>query len=356
MPSCRILIESSTASFVSKADLFHYNHQGKFVSEKQKLSSKKIAVRLPNWLGDVCMVLPIFRALQTKVSQENPGAEITIFVQPQYVSLLNKLGVEADIIALPKKNWRYFFHFLSWRGEFDDYILFTNSERGDLEAWMTRATSRYGIARPQKPRKLLTHRYVLDKQFDEQALHQTRLWENFTRHFNLITANELDLTPFFTEQVKKSQVGLICGSANTPEKRWAIDNWQNLASQLLTHFDEVVLLGTPDDVDVCQQIQAGVKGDKTRVTNLAGKTSLAGLIDVMAQQQLVIGNDTGGLHLANLLGVPVIGLYGFTNPVRCHPIFDAPLVIIESPKGYGKGVMSDIGVDEVLSVVEESRK
>ncbi len=319
---------------------------------KQTQLGKKVALRLPNWLGDVCMALPVLRAVQAKLKAENPDAPITIFVQSQYLSLLEKLDIKGEIVALPKKNWRYFFSFLAWRGQFSDYILLTNSERGDLEAWLTKATARYGISRPNKPRKLLTHHYQLDKQFDEQALHQTHLWKNFTRHFNLIENKSLNLDPFTNHQIKKSQVGLICGSANTPEKRWPVNRWQQLASELLAYFEKVVLLGTPDDIEVCQQIQVGIQGDKTRVINLAGKTGLADLVDVMAQQKLIIGNDTGGLHLANMLGVPVIGLYGFTNPVRCHPIFHAPLAIIESPRGYGKGVMSDISVDKVLSEIE----
>lgn len=312
---------------------------------------QKIAVRLPNWLGDVCMALPIVQSLYAKAKAENPHVQMTIFVQPQYLSLLEKLGIEGEKVALPKKNWRYFFHFLAWRGQFDSYVLFTNSERGDMEAWLTGATSRYGIARPNKPRKLLTHRYALSPDFDEHALHQTRLWEQFTQHFHLL--NQVDLSPFAQASEKQQQVGLICGSANTPEKRWPIEYWQQLASELLHQFDEVVLLGTPDDVAVCQQVQAHMDGEASRVINLAGKTGLAELVDVMRRQQLIIGNDTGGLHLANMLGVPVVGLYGFTNPIRCHPIFDAPLAMIESPKGYERGVMSDISVEMVLESVGE---
>lgn len=308
-----------------------------------------LAIRLPNWLGDICMVLPILRAIQEKAKVENPNVQFTLFVQSPYISLLEKLGVEGEVIALPRKNWRYFFTFLTWRRQFDVFVLFTNSERGDIEAWLTGAKRRYGIARPNKPRKLLTHRYLLDRHFDEQSLHQTYLWEQFAQYFNLL--DDLDLSPFARMQSKKRQVGLICGSANTPEKRWSIENWQQLIERLLKLFDAVLLLGTPSDTAVCQQIQSGVS-DISRVINLAGQTNLAELIDLMRQQTLIIGNDTGGLHLANALGVPVIGLYGFTNSLRCHPIFSAPMAIIDSPKGYKAGQMSDISVEMVLGKVE----
>lgn len=314
-------------------------------------SAKKtqhFAIRLPNWLGDICMALPIIRAIQEKAKAENPQAQFTLFVQAPYISLLDKLGVQGEIIALPQKNWHYFLTFLSWRKCFDTFILFTNSERGDLEAWLTGTPLRYGIARPNKPRKLLTHRYLLDSHFNEQSLHQTYLWIQFAQYFNML--DSFDLSPMKRSPSLKRQVGLICGSANTPEKRWPIESWQQLIKHLLARFDSVLLLGTPDDAAVCQQVQAGVT-EASRVVNLAGKTSLGELVDVMQQQVLIIGNDTGGLHLANALGVPVIGLYGFTNSLRCHPIFSAPMEIIDSPNGYQNGQMSDISVEMVLDKV-----
>jgi ADP-heptose:LPS heptosyltransferase len=44
---------------------------------------------------------------------------------------------------------------------------------------------------------------------------------------------------------------------------------------------------------------------------------------------VVVCNDTGGMHLANLLGVPVVAVYGPTNPVRTGPIFEAPRAIVQ---------------------------
>jgi len=44
-----------------------------------------------------------------------------------------------------------------------------------------------------------------------------------------------------------------------------------------------------------------------------------------------VTNDTGGMHLANALGVPLIALFGPTNPVRTGPVFSAPVVILQPP-------------------------
>lgn len=311
--------------------------------------NNRILFRLPNWLGDVCMALPVIKAIQAKILRENPDAEFAFLLQPQYITLLDKLGIAGEKIALPKKNWRYFFRFFKWRGRFDHHILFTNSERGDVEAWLMGSKHRYGIARPNKNRRLLTRRYTLAPDFDEEALHQTFLWRDFAAHFGLL--DELDLAPCYpTNAQDTTSIGLICGSANTPEKRWSSKNWKYLIRERLPHnISRVVLIGTDDDFAVCEQIANAV--EDPRVENLAGKTNLAELTDLMRDLSLVVGNDTGGLHIANALGVPVIGLYGYTNPVRCHPIHDAPLVILQSPKGYGEGVMNDINTSMVASAI-----
>jgi ADP-heptose:LPS heptosyltransferase len=44
-----------------------------------------------------------------------------------------------------------------------------------------------------------------------------------------------------------------------------------------------------------------------------------------------VSNDTGGMHLANALGVPLVALFGPTNPVRTGPVFDAPFIILQPP-------------------------
>ncbi len=316
-------------------------------------SNSRIIFRLPNWLGDVCMALPIIRGIQKKY----PDAHYAFLVQAPYIELLEKLGIEGEKMALPKKNWRYFFHFLRQREAFDANILFTNSERGDTEAWLMRSQQRYGIARPHKVRKLLTHRYSLDADFDEENLHQTHLWRDFAQSFAWLDAADFSPCPHANTHARVQNdadaspaVGLICGSANTPEKRWPSENWQVLITQLLARGTRrIVLIGTRDDAHACEQIAQAC--DDERVENWAGKTNLAALCDMMRALSLVIGNDTGGLHLANALGVPVIGLYGYTNPVRCRPIFDAPVEILQSPQGLGKGTMADITVEQVLSAV-----
>jgi len=81
---------------------------------------------------------------------------------------------------------------------------------------------------------------------------------------------------------------------------------------------QLVLSGgpAPQEIDYVTDI-AGKLPENT--INLAGQVSLAQLATVIAQAKLYIGPDTGITHLAAATGIPVIALYGPTNPVKWAP-------------------------------------
>lgn len=309
----------------------------------------RIWIRLPNWLGDVVMALPLLRALRAS----RPDAEITLLAKPQFMPLLEKLGVADKLRPLPKRGWGYFSHFRKLSEEFPDtYLLFTNSTRGDLEAWMTGCRQRFGIVRPGKRRSLLTHSYAPPAGFNESQHHQFKLWTDFLARFGLNTTP--DLSPFQLStpnpQLSTSPaIGLICGSENNPEKRWPVSHWRGLIEAL--PGQKFVLLGTANDRAITDEVAAGF-GD--RVENIAGKTNLVEYVDRLRSCRLLVTNDTGGMHLANMLGVPLIVLFGPTNPVRTGPIFNSPTTILQPPgcAPTGGGSLAALAVETVAATVK----
>jgi ADP-heptose:LPS heptosyltransferase len=204
--------------------------------------------------------------------------------------------------------------------------LFTNSVRGDLEAWLTRCRQRFGLQRPGQPRPLLSHRYRVPADFDESAHHQLELWTRFLQHFGL---NEPpDISPLGARPEPASFViGLVPGSENNPEKRWPIPHWCSLIAQLPAAAN-VVLFGTRNDRVITDEIE----GRSARpLLNLAGQTTLAEYCDRLCTCSVLVTNDTGGMHLANALGVPLVALFGPTNPARTRPVFAAPFRVLQPP-------------------------
>jgi ADP-heptose:LPS heptosyltransferase len=234
---------------------------------------------------------------------------------------------------LPKHGLGYFLHFWKLRLRYPDaYLLFTNSVRGDLEAWFTRCQQRFGLVRPGRRRPLLTHRYDVPADFDEDQHHQLELWENFLRAFGLATPSDrTPLTPYNLPFKTGTTIGLIAGSENNPEKRWPVAHWRTLIQQLMHEqpTTEFLLLGTANDQSITAAIAAGL--DPARIHDLAGRTNLPAYVEKLRACRLLITNDTGGMHLANALGVPLVALFGPTNPVRTGPVFSAPIEILQPP-------------------------
>ncbi len=305
-------------------------------------------IRLPNWLGDVVMALPLLRALRAS----RPDAEITLIAKPQFMPLLEKLAVADRLRPLPAQGFGYFTHFARLSEEFPDtYLLFTNSARGDLEAKLTGCRQRFGIKRAGKWRPLLTHAYTPPADFDESQNHQFKLWTDFLRRFGLEAAP--DLSPFpsassRSDLVPSAPIGLICGSENNPEKRWPVSHWRGLIERF--PLQRFLLLGTANDKAITGAVATGMGG---RVQDLAGKTNLVEYVERLQSCQLLVTNDTGGMHLANMFGVPLIVLFGPTNPVRTGPIFNAPAKILQPPgcAPTGGGSLSDLSVDTVATAV-----
>ncbi|MCF7688330.1 MAG: hypothetical protein K9M98_02850 [Cephaloticoccus sp.] len=304
-------------------------------------------IRAPNWLGDVVMMLPLLRAIRAS----RPDAEITLIAKPGFLPLLNEVGAADRLVALPAQGWGYFAHFWRLRMAFPDcYILFTNSFRGDLEAWLTRTPQRFGIIRPGKWRPLLTHNFRVAENYAEGKHHQLELWTQFLQHFGL--AAQPNVAPVADLTAPRDfTIGLIAGSENNPEKRWPVAHWCTLIG-LLPTATRVVLFGTISDRAITDEITARCQRP---VENQAGRTTMSEYMEQLRLCTVLVTNDTGGMHLANALGVPLIALFGPTNPIRTGPVFSAPVTILQpaacAPTGGGN--LADLTPAQVILVLHE---
>jgi heptosyltransferase-3 len=101
-------------------------------------------------------------------------------------------------------------------------------------------------------------------------------------------------------------------------KQWTSENWLIVARHLLSLNITPVFSGgnAADEIAYIENLMAQLPNT---AINLAGKTSLAELTEIIKNAQLFIGVDTGATHLAAATGIPVIALFGATNPVVWSP-------------------------------------
>jgi len=92
-------------------------------------------------------------------------------------------------------------------------------------------------------------------------------------------------------------------------RRWPLERYVALARTLADQGVETVVVGGPDDAWVSSAF-AGID----RVTDLVGRTSLPELLAVYGACDVVVAHDSGPMHLARLAHVPIVALFGPTDP------------------------------------------
>ena len=112
------------------------------------------------------------------------------------------------------------------------------------------------------------------------------------------------------KHLKKPLIVICPGSSiNAAFRRWSIDNFMSVAKYLTENGFAGVFLGGGDDSDLIDKINASIR-DYPWFLNCINKLSLREALSIVKQADLLIGNDSGMIHLAELQGIPTIGIYG----------------------------------------------
>lgn len=124
-----------------------------------------------------------------------------------------------------------------------------------------------------------------------------------------LATHQLDLT--------KSVLVLCPGAEFGPSKQWPVEHYATLAAHYLAEGWHVWLMGSDKDIAACQQIN---QLNEQRCVVLAGRTSLPQAIDLMSCASLVCSNDSGLMHIAAALQIPLVAIYGSTDPGHTPPL------------------------------------
>jgi ADP-heptose:LPS heptosyltransferase/lauroyl/myristoyl acyltransferase len=303
----------------------------------------KIFIRMPNWLGDVIMAIPLVKA----VRRARPDAQITLLVRSHFVQFLENLHLADCVLQLAPKSKRYYRQLFEYRRLNPDFLIrLVNSTTGDIETFIMAAAHAFAQQFPRKKRPLFSERIFMNFK-NPQTVHQEETIRFFAQAMGY--EGDWDLTPLRLKIATFPRIGLICGSENSPAKRWQTSHWIALIGVLLGRTAaEIMLFGTPRDTSVTRAIKDQFQRE-SRIVDRAGETNLSEFAGEIATCKLVIGNDTGGVHLSNFLGIPTVVLFGPTNPDKTRPIFEAPVYIIKSPDKSNFATLTPNLVAETLA-------
>lgn len=114
-------------------------------------------------------------------------------------------------------------------------------------------------------------------------------------------------------------IACMVGAEYGPSKQWPPEHFASLINMLHDQGLDVCILGSHKDAVVGSEIE---KLCHQSVANLCGKTSLLDAVDILASCSAAVSNDSGLMHIAAAVDVPVVAMYGATTPFYTPPLHD----------------------------------
>jgi heptosyltransferase II len=283
--------------------------RGVFLPENTRLKPFCILIRSSNWLGDAVMSVPAVRAIKGG----RPDAHVTVAVSGKLAALWKIVPEVDEIIVLPSKSVLTAAQLFRQKPPFDVAILFPNSLRSALEVLLARIPRRVGFTGHrrcwllnQRPRETLSRGIV----------HQTYKYLELAGTIGAKVRPQFPSANSINGRRDQLKFALCPGAEYGPAKRWP--SFAEVAQEIAARFPvQWILFGTAGDAAVGLEI-AEKLGEKC--LNRIGQTRLEELIDELSACDLLLTNDTGTMHLAALMRVPTISIFGSTEPLRTGPL------------------------------------
>jgi len=297
-------------------------------------SFKNILIVKPSSLGDIVLALPALAALRKSF----PDAKISWLIRPEFVPLLKNHPYLTDIIIFDRKflgrawyNPRAFGSLLSliWklhRSKFDLVIDLQGLFRTASLAWLSGCKKRFGM----KTARELAHIFYTHKiPQDKDCLHLVDYYLKIIRAAGVSDIQArfvLPIDPAAADSISgilsshgvnpENYAVFVTGSAHK-EKHWPIERFAGLADKISSNFGlSIIATGVASEKTIVENLK---KLASVPIVNLAGQTSLSELIALLNAAKLVVSNDTGPGHIAAALGVPLVMIFGPSNPIRVFP-------------------------------------
>ena len=287
----------------------------------------RIALFLPNWIGDVVMATPAIRAVRERF----PAARLAAVCKPYVTALLDGSPWFDEIIPFDKRGpWRQRSFAVASRlrrERFDAAVLFTNSFRSALVAAAGGSKKRIGFVRYGR-QLLLTDR--LQSATDLRGRWKpTPIIDDYNRLVKPLGVDdpgrrmELFTTPADEEAAAhvwsehkldrfREVVGFNSGGAFGAAKHWPVEQFAELARQFADRCDSAVLvLCGPNERDIARHIVQ--KAGRLNVVSLADRSVSLGLTKACVRRlDLLVTTDSGPRHFAAAFDCPVVTLFGPT--------------------------------------------
>ncbi len=291
----------------------------------------RIVVVAPNWLGDAVMALPAL----ADVRRASPAATLAVAARPAVAPMFSMVPGVDEVVTLAARGAASAAAAVALRERaFDAALLLPNSFQSALLVSRAGIRERWGYASDFR-RPLLTRHAT--RPVD---VHQAAFYQHLTRAMGFAAGPldpRLEVTPAAraaaTDVLRAAGwdgraplVVLAAGAAYGGAKRWSASRFAEAARQLAAGGVIPVLIGSAADAAAGADVIAALDG--APVVNLIGRTDLPMLAAALVEARAVITNDSGAMHLAAALGVPVTAIFGPTDETATHPLGRGPRAVL----------------------------
>lgn len=328
---------------------------------------KRILVRGTNWIGDAVLTTPALAALRARF----PQARIALLVKPAVAELLQCHPAIDDIVLYRDPGphaglgGKLSLALQLNRGRYDLAILLQNAFEAAAVTALAGIPNRYGYATDGRS-FLLTHRVPLTPKVRRK--HQVEYYLELLRPLGISVepaaptlrtmpgedAAAHELLHAFGVKPDQVVIGLNPGSVYGSAKRWLPERFAQVADRLAAEHEACVLIFGGKGEEALGTAIAGMMTAPTIV--YSGRTTVRQLMALIKRCRLFITNDTGPMHVAAAFGVPLVAIFGPTNPVTTspygpghelvrHPVECSPCLLRECPIDHR--CMQGLGVDAV---------
>lgn len=329
---------------------------------------KRILIVKLSSLGDIVQSLPVLSALK----EQFPLAAVTWLVNDIYSDFLEQCSNVDKIIPFHRSRWgkisniyktiREFRTLISQIKGYDLVIDLQGLLRSGIITGFSGSAYRIGFRNAREGARVFYNHRIRPK-----SKHSMLRYLELAEYIGCKVDN-----PKFNmkvpESLKEWAHGIlgnegkhiaICVGSRWETKCWPVQKYTELIERLYKkHNAKIILIGDKNDIALGERI---VKNTNIPAKNYIGKTSLPQLSALLCLCNMLITSDSGPMHLGNALGIPVVVLFGPTDPectgpyglnnkvivndIVCRPCFKK---ICPDSK-----CMEDISVDEVFSSAED---
>jgi lipopolysaccharide heptosyltransferase II len=319
---------------------------------------KRIAVLnfIPSTVGDSLALLPFVQRLK----REAPHAEILLTGssvtkqilgdEPSISEFIELLGLPELAKQLPKLTkarivWniiRYTARELKRRKPDIAFVLLPNFAPYQLVPWLAGIPLRFGFTypgsvfswtltdkrtyrNPETTKETDVHFYQANLELLELA--GITVTRNDWKLRRTMTKREHDDAAQFLVGTRKPVVAFQVG-AKYKNRQWPPERFAHVGKALVAKGASIILVGSPAEIEMCETVRKGIGA---HCINLAGKTTFGQLAGILAKCDLVVGNDSGLMHLAASVGAQTLVLFGSPHPNHSRPIGAKEAVIITPP-------------------------